>query len=134
MILIHELFCKPLDENIETIYEIQSFSSYSITIITYETKDIVLTENQIVLTKRFVKSAQTFANVLASENLFTQTMKKTRQKELVMEAQQLIISVQQSLEFTANASVVTENETESTFIMAFIDSYKSSLESLGIMM
>ena len=107
------------------------FTSYSITIITYDKTQILLSESQLVLVTSALKSIQTMSTTFSSETLNIQILQKTKQKDLVLYVQNIFCTVQLSLENMISTSTATANESESSSILDTISNYKSALSSLG---
>ena len=114
------------------MYSVTSFTTYSIMIITYDIKNVFLNETQLVLINNLIKYIRTITTTFSSENLFIQTLKKTKQKELVLEAQQLLYYLQYSLVVFLSSVNRTVNESDPSIILETLVTFEQTLMSLGI--
>ena len=121
-----------LDENIDSMYSVTSFTTYSIMIITYDITNVFLNETQLALINNLIKYIRTITTTFSSENLFIQTLKKTKQKELVLEAQQLLYYLQYSLVVFLSSVNRTVNESDPSIILETLVTFEQTLMSLGI--
>ena len=121
----------PIVKNMETTYDSMSLLSYAVIIITYEQTNGFSNDTQLELLNRTKNYLQSISTTFSNEILYVQILEKTKEKDLVMETQQLCKNALQSLSALSNSSTTANNASDSSYVMESIVSYKNSLMSQG---
>ena len=115
----------------DTTYDSMSLLSYAVIIITYEQTNGFSNDTQLELLNRTKNYLQSISTTFSNEILYVQILEKTKEKDLVMETQQLCKNALQSLSALSNSSTTANNASDSSYVMESIVSYKNSLMSQG---